>query len=228
MIRKYRAICDFVYGRVQGMLALFAALVLIGCTTVPLTSMPRLARIDWEVTDISKAMIVLRYDEALRFDPSKIRFTFLIEEASVNSANVAGKPGRWEFITYLEANRPDQEAHKLMARQEKGGMKLASLAFASDAVGKIHEFRETIKALQKADREGSAGIAISLGGACLDNSRVEGDARGDVWIRTEETRGFVLAMRNVDLTGQAHSELSDEEREQIICKPGEGQDQLAS
>jgi hypothetical protein len=162
-----------------------AAVCMAACSTVPLSSIPALSRIDFRMTDFAALRAGLRLPEALRPQPEGVELDVILRMDGVPDDKTvfklvdvpavplpdAGQVSKKEFVYRLS----DQDAVRFDAIRAK-----------------------TTIARQQGKR-GSVVLSISPRQFCLLQPLPDGPVLATTYILTSETKRFVALTRDVDL-----------------------------
>ena len=164
---------------------------LSACTSMPISSMIALSKIDVMTSDLSRLRIALSAPDALRPRPGGVYMEMTYSQGdsppekkrirldeTTDAADLVGLP---------TADRGNQSIHAY--RLSKQGILDLSEACVKVAVAKSQKKR------------GSLGVAIAAREFCLDGALPEGALLATTWMATSETQSYVVVARNYDLRG---------------------------
>jgi hypothetical protein len=161
------------------------AVFLTACSTVPLSSIPALSRIDFRMTDFAVLRVGLRLPEALRpqlqgvemsvilrFDGAPDdKTSFMLVDVPTVPLPDGGQVGKKDFVYRLS----DQDVVRL------------------DAI------RDRTTAARQQGTRGSVVLSVSPRQFCLAQPLTVGPVLATTYILTSETKRFVALTRDVDL-----------------------------
>lgn len=169
---------------------LLAANLIWQCSNVPITSIPKIRKIDFETTDVGKLRAVVKIPDAIDISKVEVNFEVVLEsEGEV-----------LQHSTTLQRYEGDPATKALFAREAEDGFNMAAFRVPPSDYAKINAMRKTALEWDAAGRSGRGGTGMAIEHACyLPDRDVEG-LKGDLWVSTEETGGYVLFLRNVNLS----------------------------
>lgn len=170
---------------VRLMAVLTGVWILTGCGHVPVTSMVKLARIDFQTTDPARLRVAVRVPRAL-----KPRAEGTVLRIAVGLAN--GSEESRDF-----ALREVNETAELADEVEQGS-EIATFAIAEKEIVDVRMFRAALIQQQKGKSGG--GIKISIRpDACRLEPLPAGPVVFTTYLKTAETGTYVPLARDVDL-----------------------------
>jgi hypothetical protein len=177
------------------------AAVLSACATVPLTSLPALSRIDPETTEIGAIRVALDLPAGLRTRPGGAMMEAV--------AKVSGMPDRTVFYRLQEVDA-GPAAH-VEGHPVPTGFRRFVYRLAPTEVQGLEALRRDVFQHRATGRRASLGFGIKTREFCQDGALHEGDVLATTYLRTSETRGFVVVTRRLNLRQQPDiaAELSD-------------------
>jgi hypothetical protein len=165
-------------------------LVLAGCGHMPVTSMVKLARVDFVATDPAGLRAAVKLPRTIRPLRDQVRLRVAVKLAS-------GKEDSQDF-RLAEVSDP---ADLLSLRGEiDGGTHLFAYRLDPAEATRLGAFREALKKQQTTNtgRGGSLTISIATG-ACRSGELSDGPVLLTTYLRTAETSGYVPLARDVDM-----------------------------
>jgi hypothetical protein len=167
---------------------------LAACSSVPLTSIPALSRIDFRTTDFAALRAGLRLPDALRPQPNGVELkvtlrihglpdettTFSLIETPAGNLPDSGQAGKLDFIYRLS----EADSRRF------------------DAI------REKTNVARQQNRRGSVDLSITPKQFCLVRPLPDGPLPVTSYIQTSETRRFVVLTRDLDLRTEAQTAAS--------------------
>ena len=173
------------FGRLAKPLACFIFLMLGGCGHVPVTSMVKLAGIDFQTTDPEKLRVAVKLPQAL-----KARAEGTVLRITVRLANGA------EESRDFSLRAVDERA--ALAAEAESGAEISTFAIAARDVAELRLFRAGLIQKQMGGSGGALTIAVRP-----DTCRIEPLPSGPVvfstYLKAAETNGYVPLTRDVDL-----------------------------
>jgi hypothetical protein len=173
--------------------AFLATLLLAGCTTVPVTSLVALSKIDAMTSDLSRLRIALAAPEALRPRPGGVKLDVKVVQGNnppesllialdetVDAADMVGLP---------QADRPGQSMHVYRLSQK--------------GVADLARIRQEAQRQKAEKKRGSLSIGVSAKEFCLAAPLPDGALPVTTWLLTSETQSYVPVTRDVDLRSDA-------------------------
>ena len=159
-----------------------------GCSKVPVTSMMKLARIDFETTDLSALRAAILLPASLRPSPGTGRLTVVLEQSD----------GSTEKHTFKLREIEDPEAAMLNEEAESAG-RIYAYTLSSRAVRTFEQLRREALAARGNGRGGSKMTLSIAADACHVADPQQGRLAITTYLKTKETRSFVPLVRNFDL-----------------------------
>ena len=173
---------------------LLLAAAISGCTTMPVTSMVKLARVDLSSTDPALLRAAIKLPHALRLRPqgNALRVAVKLrsgeEEAQEFALQPVTDPGD---AAALQAER-DPRTHLTAYRIDPGELT------------KVIAFRDRLKSRQQATGGSGGMLTISVRPqACRAGALPDGPILFTTYLRTQETGSYVPLARDLDLRGLA-------------------------
>jgi hypothetical protein len=171
----------------------FALIVLLfqtlaACGHMPVTSMVKLARVDFQTTDPEKLRVAVRLPNALRARA----------EGTVLRLAVRVGKGAEESRDFALREITDRAELETLAGEGDAGFHLSAFAIAANDVAHVRMFRAAL--LQK-KRDGVGGsLSISVRPeTCRTEALPNGPVLFSTYLRTGETNGYVPLACDVDL-----------------------------
>jgi len=171
-------------------LACLIALFLAGCTSMPLTAMYKLSRIDPMEADPAQIKVAVRADEAIGIGKgdAQIEFKFDAEDDSLNI----------DEIYLIEVVRNPVMQGELYA-DKKPGESITVLGLTTSDAQRMKQLQLEMAPFRNGDVEGSGSFRVNLSGMCLHNKMPPGESRVDVFLQTSEQEGFFVMAKNLDM-----------------------------
>jgi len=170
-------------------IAFLAMLTLtLGCTKVPVASMMKLARTDFETTDLSAVRAAVLLPSYLRPLPGTTKLVVTLGRSD----------GTTVEETFILRETDDAEAD-LLNEESKRGERIYAYALPPQAVRTLETARREAKsapASEKGKRSLTLGVAAE---ACRVSRLPAGPLLITTYLKTAETRSFVPLTRDVDM-----------------------------
>lgn len=175
--------------RIASPACLFLASLLAGCGHVPLTSLPKLAKIDIKTTDLAQLRAGISLPADIRPLPGGVTMTI---------AALPKDGGRHERKVVLEEVRDATELASLPVLIAPG-RHFTLFRLSSADVARLGAFREEMFAgPQQSGNRGS--LSLGADKACRLGELSAKPITMTGYLRTSETQDYVLLMRDFDLT----------------------------
>lgn len=169
------------------MLAALVFLVCAGCGHMPVSSMVKLARIDFQTTDPERLRVAVKLPQML-----KTRAAGTVLRITVRLASGAEESRDFSLREVDERNA--------LAAESEPGAKIATFALAARDVAELRLFRAGLIQKQKGGSGGALTIAVKPD-ACRTAALPDEPVLFSTWLKTAETGGYVPLARDVDLRG---------------------------
>jgi hypothetical protein len=174
-------------------LGLLLAAALGGCTTMPVTSMVQLARVDLSSTDPAQLRAAIKLPTTLRLRPqgNALRVAVKLRNGEEEAQEFALQPIDPSELAALQSER-DARTH------------ISAYRIDPAELSRVTAFRDRLKSRQQAT--GSSGGAITIAvrpQACRAGPLPDGTIPFTTYLRTQETGSYVPLARDVDLRGLA-------------------------
>lgn len=176
--------------RLARVLASAAALVLGGCSSVPLTSIPRLARIDAKTTDLSMLRVAVQLPEALRPRSDGVKLDVVTK--------VAGDAETKTSFAMVEVS--DARDRAGLPTPPRGSSTYAYRLSSADAA-RFEALRASMVEQGKQGKRGSMGLGVAAKEFCRTNAAPQASLPVSIYLMTSETKSFVSVVRDFDLLG---------------------------
>ncbi|MBR0730397.1 hypothetical protein M2189_006549 [Bradyrhizobium japonicum] len=176
--------------RLARVLASAAALMLAGCSSVPLTSIPPLARIDARTTDLSMLRVAVQLPDALRPRSGGVKLDVV--------AKVAGEAETKTSFAMMEMSDPRDRAG--LPAPPQGSSTYAYRLSPGDAA-RFEALRASMVEQGKQGKRGSMGLGVAAREFCRANAAPQGSLPVTIYLMTSETKSFVPVVRDFDLLG---------------------------
>jgi hypothetical protein len=172
---------------------LISAVCISGCATIPITSIPKLSRVDFMSTDLRQLRVAVVLPKAIRPGENGIEMvTVLKPEGGVpktTKLRLDQSFAQADFVGLPTRLNPDQKIYVYLMKADEGA--------------RLEEIRRTAKAMKKTGQKGSLDIAFSFKNFCADAALPAGAILASTYVSSSETNEYVLLTRDVDLRRDA-------------------------
>ncbi|MCS3729747.1 hypothetical protein [Bradyrhizobium betae] len=176
--------------RLARVLVSAAAFMLAGCGSVPLTSIPRLARIDARTTDLSMLRVAVQLPDALRPRSGGVKLDVVTK--------VAGEAEARSSFAMLEMSEARERGGLPAAPQ--GSSTYAYRLSPGDAA-RFEALRASMVEQGKNGKRGSMGLGVAAKEFCRASIAPQASLPVAIYLMTSETKNFVPVVRDFDLLG---------------------------
>ena len=166
------------------------ALFLAGCTSMPLTSMYKLSRMDPMEADPAQIKVAVRADEAIGIGKgdAQIEFKFDAEDGSLSIDEI-----------YLIEIDPDPIVYGALYTDKKPGESITVLSLTPGDAERMKQLQLEMAMFREGDVKGSGSLRVNLNGICLHSKMHPGEVQLDMFLQTSEQEGFFVLAKNLDL-----------------------------
>lgn len=175
--------------RTTRLLTLTTALLLAGCGSVPLGSLPKLSRIDAETTDLSALRVALRVPDAIGPRPRGVNMDVALR--------MTGEPE--QKTTFLLTETRDQADLTGLPPANQSGYSTYSFRLSPEDVARFEAIRATALSNRHSGKKGSMDIAIATKEFCRIGALPKGPLLASTYLKTSETKTYVTLTRDLDL-----------------------------
>jgi len=168
-----------------GPLVLALPLVLAGCGHMPVTSMVRLARVDFETSDPAQLRAAVKLPKSLRPRPNGMSLRIAVK--------VGRGPEEARQFVLRELPVPAE-----LAREADVDSHLFAYRIDEADLARLVAFRSELMEKKSRGQGGSLSISVQPE-ACRALELLEGPVYFTTYLRTAETGGYVTLARDVDL-----------------------------
>ena len=171
-------------------LACLITLFLAGCTSMPLTSMYKLSRMDPMEADPAQIKVAVRADEAIGIGKgdAQIEFKFDAEDGSLSI----------DEIYLIEMDR-DPIVYGALYTDKKPGESITVLSLTPGDAERMKQLQLEMAMFREGDVKGSGSLRVNLNGICLHSKMHPGEVQLDMFLQTSEQEGFFVLAKNLDL-----------------------------
>lgn len=168
-----------------------AALMLAGCSAVPLTSIPPLARIDARTTDLSMLRVAVQLPDAWRPRSGGVKLDVVTK--------VAGEAEAKTSFAMMEMSEARDRAD--LPAPAQGSSTYAYRLSQIDAA-RFEALRASMIEQGKKGKRGSMGLGVAAREFCRANPAPQASLPVTIYLMTSETKSFVPVVRDLDLLGE--------------------------
>jgi hypothetical protein len=181
-------------------MVLIAAIVLSGCTSVPLTTLYKLHKIDPMEADPAQIKVAIRADERIGIGEggAKIEVKFEAEDGSLNIDET--------YLIEIIRN-PGMSAELFTGKNP--GESVTVLGLTQSDIRRMRAVQSSIAPHQDGDLEGTGSLGVYLDGVCLNGKMPAGQVLVDVFLQTSDQDGFFVFARNLDLRKESNRDGTD-------------------
>jgi hypothetical protein len=166
-------------------LLLLGLLAMTGCSHMPVTSMVKLARIDFETTDPAQLRAAIKLPRTLRPQPNGVLLRIAVQ--------VGRAPEEARDFMLRELPEPAE-----LVRGAGSGSHVFAYRIDDSDLVRLKAFRSELIARKSSGQKGSISISVRPQ-ACRVGELAEGPVFFTTYLRTAETRDYVPLARDVDL-----------------------------
>ena len=170
-------------------LASAAALMLAGCSSVPLTSIPPLARIDAKTTDLSMLRVAVQLPDALRPRSGGVKLDVVTK--------IAGEAESRTSFAMMEMSARERTGLPAPPR----GASVYGYRLSAEDAARFATLRAAMVEQGKNGRRGSMGLGVAAKEFCRATAAPEASLPVTIYLMTSETKSFVPVVRDFDLLG---------------------------
>lgn len=167
-----------------------AALMLAGCSAVPLTSIPPLARIDAKTTDLSMLRVAVQLPDAWRPRSGGVQLDVVTK--------MAGEAETKTSFAMMEISEARDRAG--LPAPAQGSSTYAYRLSPNDAA-RFEALRASMIEQGKKGKRGSLGLGVAAREFCRANAAPQTSLPVTIYLMTSETRSFVPVVQDLDLLG---------------------------
>jgi hypothetical protein len=165
-----------------------ATLLATGCTTIPVASMVKLSRIDFETTDLSALRAAVLLPAYMQPLPGTARLLVTVERS--------GTPKIEESLALHEVDDPEAATLNV---ESTGDRRLYAFSLSAESARTLEKLRHEVRSEPRRDGE-KRNLTLKVAAkACHTNAIPDGPVPITTYLKTTETKSFVPLTRNVDL-----------------------------
>lgn len=174
--------------RLARVLVSAAALVIGGCSAVPLTSIPRLAHIDAKTTDLSMLTVAVQLPEALRPHSTGVKLDV-----------VTKLDGEAETKASFAMVETSDASHRAGVPAPPRGSSTYVYRLSPADAARFEALRASMVEQGRQRKRGSMQIGIAAREFCRANAAQQTSLPVTIYLMTSETKSFVPVVRDFDL-----------------------------
>lgn len=174
-------------GRVVGSAA---ALMLASCSSVPLTSIPPLARIDAKTTDLSMLRVAVQLPDALRPRSEGVKLDVVTK--------VAGEPEAKTSFAMMDVSETRERTGLPLPPR---GSSTYAYRLSPGEAARFEALRTSMIEQGSKGKRGSMGLGVAAKEFCRADSAPRASLPVTIYLMTSETRSFVPVVKDFDLLG---------------------------
>jgi hypothetical protein len=167
------------------LLLLLPVMALAGCSHMPVTSMVKLARVDFETSDPAQLRAAIKLPRSLRAQPKGVALRIAVQ--------VGRAPEEARDFMLREIPEPAELTREAGARSHIFAYRIDDADLA-----RLTAFRADLIAKKSSGQKGSISISVRPQ-ACKVGELPDGPIYFSTYLRTAETRDYVTLARDVDL-----------------------------
>jgi hypothetical protein len=167
------------------LLRVLPILVTAGCSHMPVTSMVKLARVDFETSDPAQLRAAIKLPRTLRPRPNGVALRIAVQ--------VGRAPEEARDFLLRELPEPAE-----LARESGADSHIFAYRIEDSDLARLAAFRAELIAKKSSGQKGSISISVRPQ-ACKAGELPDGPISFTTYLRTAETRDYVALARDVDL-----------------------------
>lgn len=162
-----------------------SSVAVAGCSHMPVTSMVKLARVDFETSDPAQLRAAIKLPRSLRARPNGVALRISVQ---------VGREAE-EARDFLLRELPEPAE---LARENSAGNHIFAYRIDDADLARLAAFRAELIAKKSSGQKGSISISVRPQ-ACKVGELPDGPIYFSTFLRTAETRDYVTLARDVDL-----------------------------
>ena len=167
------------------LLLLLPVMALAGCSHMPVTSMVKLARVDFETSDPAQLRAAIKLPRTLRARPNGVALRIAVQ--------VGRGPEEARDFMLREIPEPAE-----LTREAGAGSHIFAYRIDDADLARLAAFRTDLIAKKSSGQKGSISISVRPQ-ACKVGELPDGPITFSTYLRTAETKEYVALARDVDL-----------------------------
>ncbi len=166
-------------------LSVFLILTMAGCSHMPVTSMVKLARVDFETTDPAQLRAAIKLPRTLRPQPNGVALRIAVQ--------VGRSPEEARDFLLRELPEPAE-----LTREAGTESHIFAYRIDDGDLARLMAFRAELISRKSSGQKGSISISVRPQ-ACKSGELPNGPVYFTTYLRTAETKNYVPLARDVDL-----------------------------
>jgi hypothetical protein len=167
------------------LLSVLSILAMAGCSHMPVTSMVKLARVDFETSDPAQLRAAIKLPRTLRPRPNGVTLRIAVQ--------VGRTPEEARDFMLREMPEPAE-----LTREAGAGSHIFAYRIDDADLARLAAFRAELIAKKSSGQRGSISISVRPQ-ACKAGELPDGPINFTTYLRTAETKDYVALARDVDL-----------------------------
>jgi hypothetical protein len=167
------------------LLSVLSILAMAGCSHMPVTSMVKLARVDFETSDPAQLRAAIKLPRTLRPRPNGVTLRIAVQ--------VGRSPEEARDFMLREMPEPAE-----LTREAGAGSQIFAYRIDDADLARLAAFRAELIAKKSSGQRGSISISVRPQ-ACKAGELPDGPINFTTYLRTAETKDYVALARDVDL-----------------------------
>ena len=167
------------------LLLVLAVVAMSGCSHMPVTSMVKLARVDFETSDPAQLRAAIKLPRSLRAQPKGVALRIAVR--------VGRGPEEARDFMLREIPEPAE-----LTREADAGSHIFAYRIDDTDLARLAAFRAELMAKKSSGQKGSISISVRPQ-ACKVGELPDGPITFSTYLRTAETKEYVALARDVDL-----------------------------
>jgi hypothetical protein len=169
----------------HSLLRVLPMLAMAGCSHMPVTSMVKLARVDFETSDPAQLRAAIKLPRTLRPQPNGVALRIAVQ--------VGRAPEEARDFMLRELPEPAE-----LTREAGAGSHIFAYRIDDSDLARLMAFRTELIAKKSSGEKGSISISVRPQ-ACKAGELPDGPVYFTTYLRTVETKDYVALARDVDL-----------------------------
>jgi len=167
------------------LLRVLSILAMAGCSHMPVTSMVKLARVDFETSDPAQLRAAIKLPRTLRPQPNGVALRIAVQ--------VGRAPEEARDFMLRELPEPAE-----LRREAGADSRIFAYTIDDADLARLAAFRAELIAKKSSGQKGSISISVRPQ-ACKADELPDGPIYFSTYLRTAETKDYVALARDVDL-----------------------------
>jgi len=167
------------------LLLVWPVMAMAGCSHMPVTSMVKLARVDFETSDPAQLRAAIKLPRTLRAQPKGVALRIAVQ--------VGRAPEEARDFMLRELPEPAE-----LTREAGAGSHIFAYRIDDADLARLAAFRAELIAKKSSGQKGSISISVRPQ-ACKVGELPDGPIYFSTYLKTAETKDYVALARDVDL-----------------------------